>query len=448
MQGGPLAEFFSYVTKTNLEKQTEVDKRYQYWRLRIFYSMFIGYAFFYFTRKSYNFVMPVLMNDLGYSKAELGIFGTALYLSYGISKFVSGIISEYANPRYLMAVGLIITGFMNIFFGFCSALWAFTIICILNGWFQGWGWPPCTKLLTYWYSRSERGTWWSLCSTSHGVGGMLIPLYAGYIAVNFSWQCGMYLSGTIGIVAGLFLINRLRNIPQTLGLPPIEEHRNDYPSSKEILESKLRKKLTIRQILFEQILKNRWVWLLAISYLFVYAVRTGVNDWAHIFLNEYKGYGIILSNAGIFWFEIGGIIGMLVAGFSSDTIFKGNRMPIILGYSIGLLIAIPVFWFLPKNFIFCDYLLLTIIGFLVFGPQMLVGLAVSECVDKEAACTANGFAGLFGCIGSAFASYPIGYIVDHWHWSGYFIYLTCCTLAVLVFVIKVGPLIMDKKVYN
>ena len=64
--------------------------------------------------------MPVLMNDLGYSKAELGIFGTALYLSYGISKFVSGIISEYANPRYLMAVGLIITGFMNIFFGFCS----------------------------------------------------------------------------------------------------------------------------------------------------------------------------------------------------------------------------------------------------------------------------------------------------------------------------------------
>ena len=408
-----------------------LDVKYRYWRIRIFYSMFIGYAFFYFTRKSYNFVMPVMLDDLGYSKAELGILGTALYLSYGVSKFVSGIMSEYSNPRYFMAAGLIITGLLNIWFGFSSSIVMFTIICALNGWFQGFGWPACTKLLTYWYSRSERGTWWSICATSHGVGGMLIPLFAGLIATSLGWRWGMYWPGILCLIMGLFLINRLRDIPTTLGLPAIEDYKNDYPPDVPGVDVS-KATLSVKEILFQQVLNNKWVWLLSISYFFVYVVRTGVNDWAHIFLKEAKGYDVLLANASIFWFEIGGILGMLVAGFGSDSLFKGRRVPVIIGYTIGLMLVIPAFWYSPQGYYLLDYLLIFVIGFLIFGPQMLIGLVVAESVDKKAACTANGFAGLFGCVGSAAAAYPIGFIVDSWGWSGYFVCLLVCTCAILV----------------
>ena len=430
--------FFKSIFSADKSGDQSLDSKYNYWRIRIFYSMFIGYAFFYFTRKSYNFVMPVMLDDLGYSKAELGILGTALYLSYGISKFVSGIMSEYSNPRYFMAIGIIITGLLNIWFGFSSSIVLFTVICALNGWFQGFGWPACTKLLTYWYSRTERGSWWSICSTSHGVGGMLIPLLAGFIATALGWRWGMFVPGIIGICAGLFLINRLRDIPTTLGLPSIEEYKNDYPPDTCAVSSS-EETLTVKEILFTQVLNNKWVWLLSISYFFVYVVRTGINDWAHIFLKEAKGYDIILANASIFWFEIGGIVGMLVAGFGSDSIFKGKRVPVIIGYTFGLMLVLPAFWYSPQGYYVLDYLLMGIIGFLVFGPQMLVGLVVAECVDKKAACTANGFAGLFGCIGSAAAAYPIGYVVDHWSWTGYFICMLICTLAILAITLKASP---------
>ncbi|MDB6096356.1 MAG: putative sugar phosphate permease, partial [Francisellaceae bacterium] len=102
-----------------------VSKEYKYWRIRIFYSMYIGYVFFYFSRKSFTFAMPALMNDLGFSTKQLGLLNTVLYITYGISKFTSGPLSDKSNPRYFMSIGLICTGIVNLLFGLTSTLWVF-----------------------------------------------------------------------------------------------------------------------------------------------------------------------------------------------------------------------------------------------------------------------------------------------------------------------------------
>ncbi len=82
-----------------IRDDSEVKKSYAYWRMRIFYSMFLGYAFYYFTRKSFTFAMPSLMQELGLDKADLGILGSIMTITYGLSKFVSGIFGDRANPR-------------------------------------------------------------------------------------------------------------------------------------------------------------------------------------------------------------------------------------------------------------------------------------------------------------------------------------------------------------
>ena len=110
-----------------IEDQELVEKNYKYWRLRIFYAMYVGYAFFYFTRKSFTFAMPVMISELGMTKTQLGYLGSTLYFTYGISKFVSGVLSDKSNPRFIMALGLILTGIFNIFFGFSSSLFFFAV---------------------------------------------------------------------------------------------------------------------------------------------------------------------------------------------------------------------------------------------------------------------------------------------------------------------------------
>ncbi|NGX55144.1 MAG: Membrane sensor protein UhpC [Chlamydiae bacterium] len=416
-----------------IQDKALVKKEYKYWRFRIFYAMFSGYVFYYFTRKSFTFAMPAMMENLGFDKAQLGILGSMLYITYGLSKFASGVMSDQSNPRFFMAIGLIITGITNIFFGFSSSLIFFAIFWGINGWFQGWGWPPCARLLTHWYSQSERGTWWSVWSTSHNVGGFLIPIIVGVCAQYLGWRYAMFIPGVLCILMGFVLMNRLRDTPQSLGLPAIEKYRNDYPVSKKEAE-KTERELSTKEILFDYVLNNKWIWILAVASFFVYIVRIAINDWSALYLIETKNYSLIKANACVALFEVGGLFGMLVAGWLSDKLFLGRRGPMNVFFSLGMLMSVMVLWLYPSVSIYVNSIALFMIGFFLFGPQMLIGLAAAELSHKKAAGTASGFAGWFAYFGAASAGYPLGKVAQVFGWSGYFwIIAACGAITVLLF---------------
>lgn len=404
-----------------IQDEEVVKKNYKYWRLRTFYAMYVGYAFYYLTRKSFTFALPALQNDLGLDKFELGLLGTILSLSYGASKFLSGILGDKSNPRYFMSIGLILTGVFNILFGSSSFWWAFAIFWGLNGWFQGWGWPGCAKLLTHWYSHSERGRWWAVWNTSHNLGGALIPLVAAGCAAQFGWRFALYVPGVLCILGGVFLINRLRDTPQSLGLPPIEKFRNDYPDNGRQQKEKVQ--FTAKEILWEYVLTNKYIWVLAFAYFFVGLIRTAINDWSMFYLVEFKHYPLLESGACVSCFEIGGFVGSLAAGWSSDILFKGKRIPVIVLCGLLTLGSMACYQMFPVSWIAVDSFFLFLFGFFIFGPQMLIGMVPAELSHKKAAATATGFVGCFAYLGAAFAGGPLGAITKEWGWNMFFMIL-------------------------
>ena len=408
-----------------------VKKEYQYWRIRIFYSMFIGYAFYYLTRKSFTFAMPGLIQDLNLTKGDLGFLGSMLYITYGISKFASGILSDRSNARYFMAFGLLMTGVCNIFFGLSSSILFLALFWGLNGWFQGFGWPPCARFLTHWYSQNERGSWWSSWNVSHNVGAFAIPWIIGACLAYFDWRAAMYVPGVLCILGGLFLLNRLRDTPQSLGLPPIEVFRNDFGGvTKEDLDGV---QPSTREILVEHILKNKYIWMLSFAYFFVYVVRTGVNDWTALFLHENKGYSRLGANGIVSLFEAGGFCGSLCAGWVSDKVFSAKRGPVNVLFAVGMLFSVLLFWFVPEGYPWIDSASMFCIGFTVFGPQMLIGVAAAEMSHKKAAATSTGFAGCFAYMGAACAGYPLGKIAQNYGWEGFFwSMIICCGISLVL----------------
>jgi MFS transporter, OPA family, sugar phosphate sensor protein UhpC len=402
-----------------IQDSDEVRAQYKYWRWRIFYGMYVGYIFYYFTRKSFTFAMPALMQDLGFQISDLGILSSILAISYGASKFLSGVWADRSNPRYFMAAGLILTGVCNILFGMSSSIVFFAVFWGLNGWFQGWGWPPCARLLTHWYSQKERGTWWGFWNSSHSIGGAVIPLIAGLCAQFLGWRYAMYLPGVTCILVGFFLINRLRDTPQSLGLPPIEKFKNDYPTAKKEEE----RELSVKEILFKYVLTNKYIWVLAISYFFVYVVRQAVNDYGALFLMKHKGYSMFAANGSVFWFEAGGVCGSLAAGWASDKIFKGRRGPINVLFSLAVIFGLVGLYMVPAGMIYLDYLLMFTVGFFIFGPQMLIGMAAAELSHKKAAGSASGFTGWVAYLGAATAGYPITKVIESNGWYGFFVAL-------------------------
>ncbi len=393
--------------------------------------MYVGYVFFYFTRKSFTFAMPALQAELGLGKFELGLLASILSISYGASKFISGILGDRSNPRYFMSTGLILTGIFNLFFGMSSVLWMFAIFWGLNGWFQGWGWPSCAKLLTHWYSHSERGRWWSAWNTSLNLGGALIPIVVAFCSQQFGWRYGMYIPGLICIVVGFCLMSCLRDTPQSLGLPTIEKFRDDYPD--EASRKSEKSEFSTKEILFKYVFRNKFIWILAVTYFFVYVIRIAVGDWSMLYLIEVKGYTPVTAGFCVCWFEIGGFLGGLVAGWSSDLLFKGKRNPVIVLFSAALILVLLGFNAYATPFPILDAAFLFLFGFFIFGPQFLIGMAPAELSHKKAAATSTGFAGFFAYLGAASAGAPLGAIIKNAGWDA-FIYtlIGCASLTALL----------------
>ena len=404
---------------------SDTRARFDYWRTRTFYSIFIGYVFYYLTRKSYTFAMPLLVSELGLDKSELGILVTVFSITYGISKFACGILGDKSNPRYFMGTGLILTGIFNLLFGLSSSLSLFILFWGLNGWFQGFGWPPCARLLSYWYSPKSRGWWWSLWSTSHNVGGALIPILVSLCIQYAGWRYALFIPGILCILCGFLLFERMRDTPQSLGLPSAEAMEGEADEKKGHIQST---RLPIRQILIEHVLFNRYIWFLALGNFFVYVVRTGINDWSMLFLSEDRGFTLMEAGGAIPWFELGGILGMLFAGFFSDRFVSHGRGMVSAVFMCLLSLPLLWFWLVKDGGYIESSVLLFLIGMFLFGPQMLVGCAAVEKSDKRAAGTASGFAGVFGYLGAACAGYPFGVIIDRFGWNGFFIALIFAAL--------------------
>ncbi|OLQ73539.1 glycerol-3-phosphate transporter [Photobacterium proteolyticum] len=413
----------------------QVDPVYKRLRWQLFAGIFFGYAGYYLVRKNFSLAMPFLIEEYGYSRGDLGVALAAVSIAYGLSKFLMGSVSDRSNPRYFLAAGLTMSAIVMLCFGFMpwatGSIAAMFILLFLNGWFQGMGWPACGRTMVHWWSRKERGEVVSVWNVAHNVGGGLIgPMFLlGLWAFNDDWRTAFYVPAFFALLVAAFTLLVMRDTPQSCGLPSIEEHKNDYPDN---YDESHEKEMTAKEIFFKYVFNNKLLWFIAIANAFVYLIRYGVLDWAPVYLSEVKDFTVDKSSWAYFLYEWAGIPGTLLCGWMSDKFFKGRRAPAGILFMALVTVAVLVYWFNPAGNPMIDMMALVAIGFLIYGPVMLIGLYALELAPKKAAGTAAGLTGLFGYLGGAVAANAIlGYTVDHFGWDGGFLVLTsACGLSI------------------
>ena len=412
--------------KERLPEQ-DIDPTYQRLRQQVFLGIFIGYAGYYLVRKNFSLAIPDLA-ALGYSKAELGLALSGVSIAYGLSKFFMGNLSDRSDARKFITCGLVFSSLTMMFMGLVpfatSSILTMFVLLFINGWFQGMGWPSSGRVIVHWFSVSERGTRAAIWNLAHNVGGGLIgPLAILGMAIFVDWYSKFYFAGMVALMLALVAWLLVRDTPQSCGLPPIEEHTGDLPHAFTY-DHTHEKEFSAREIFFNYVLNNRLLWYIAIANAFVYLVRYGVLDWAPTYLDEVKSFSMQESSWAYFLYEFAGIPGTLLCGYLSDRYFKGHRAPASLVYLVMVTLAVLVYWKNPPGNPLIDNLALITIGFLIYGPVMLIGVHALDLVPKKAAGTAAGLTGLFGYLGGAlFANIAMGFVVDHFGWDGGFMVL-------------------------
>ncbi len=422
-----------------LIEDENIDARYRRLRWQVFIGIFVGYAGYYLIRKNFSLAIPNLLDE-GFNKAELGFAFSFLSIAYGLSKFFMGNVSDRSNVRYFMPIGLFLSAVVMIVMGVVpiatGSIAVMAVLLFLNGWFQGMGWPPSGRTMVHWFSVTERGTKMSIWNIAHNVGGALMPILVIFGLELFGdWHAKFYFPGMVAVVVSVLIFFLLRDRPESLGLPSIERWRGDFKHSDE-QEHRKKNGITAREIFFKHVFPNKHLWYIAFANAFIYLVRYGVQDWAPVYLIEVKGFTEAESSWAYSAYEMAAIPGTLICGWLSDKVFRGRRAPVSIIFMALIIIFVFIYWQNPVGHSGIDNLCLIAIGFLIYGPVMLIGVQALDLVDKDAAGTAAGLTGLFGYfIGtSILANIVGGYIIEHFEWSGYFMMMFLASIFSIVLI--------------
>lgn len=412
---------------------------FKYWQWRVIICSMIGYAMFYFVRKNFSFAIPLLNEEYGISNASFGIIMTLGGLIYGVSKFVNGILADRTNPRWHLAIGLAICVLTSFLFGFADKISTFFtgstqgevfirgmvivmgVLYIINQIFQGCGFAPCNHLMVSWVPPKELATKMSIWNTSHSVGAFVVAVICGYLT---RWQLCFWVPAAIACVGVFFVILTLRDTPKSVGLPELPKVKG------ELDESEHKDPKAFKAFLMKKVFLNPVIWVLAVTDLFVYIVRFAILDWGPSMLTD-MGLSPELTGWTVAIFEVAGCAGMLCAGYISDKFFKSRSQRVCAIEMALVAVCLIVLHFiqdagLPVLFL----VILALAGFLIYGPQALLGVTAANIATKKAASSAVGLIGLMSYLSTIITGWGFGALADRfggWSW----IFITMGALAVV-----------------
>lgn len=404
---------------------------YRRWQIRVLCFSIAGYAAFYFVRKNLGVAMPLMKSELGLDLKKLGLFLTLHGVLYGISKFVNGFWADRANARTFMSVALLVSAVLNAAFGFGSSALCLGTVWMLNGWFQGMGFPPCARLMANWFPPQQFATKFSIWNTSHNIGSILIVLLCGFLVSGKvwapNWRLCFFVPAGISAACAIVLWLRLPDTPQSVGLPELEGTRVPVPEGEATED--------FGRFLRRQVFSNPYIWLLALANFFVYTIRYAVFDWGPTLLYEAKHIKILHAAAMMAGFEAFGAIGALLGGWVTDRFLGGRAARACVLYMALAGVSVLLLWRLSTSSEILVTGLLCATGFFIYGPQCLLAIACAKLATKQATATVVGLTSIFGYASTILSGWGLGCAVQAYGWDAAFAGLVgCAVIGTLLFI--------------
>ena len=400
-----------------MTNNSDTNMQIKQWQKKMFWMMWVTYASFYLLRVNISIAMPSIMAEFGLSKTNMGVVLTSLFFAYAIGQFINGQLGDKINARRLITFGLISSAIFNIIFAFTAgSLILMAIIWGLNGYVQSMGWGPTVKTMSNWFPERGRSKIAGRLGTAYILGGALSWVFAGTIIKYFNWRFVFILPAVICIVMAIHWYLRARNAPEEIGLPSIEDQEKGI-DNKEIKKDE--------HIGFKETLKitllNPYVWFTGMALFGLNIVRYGFMDWAPTYMFEVQGAHISVAAYKAIAFPVAGGLGAIFAGWASVKLFKNRKAPV--AFIMLLLLALFCYFYkiVPADNWILSLIILLVIGFLTFGPHILIVAALpADFATRKAASSVTGFIDAMGYVGASLTGVGTGYLIDNYSWDAAF----------------------------
>jgi len=421
--------------------KTDILSAWRSWQFRTFVTIWITYGTFYLCRANMSFALPGISEEFGLSKTMLGLLGTTLFIMYSLGQFVNGQLGDKYGARKLVFVGMIASALLNIVFSFSTAFAFMLVVWGLNGYFQSMGWAPQVKTMANWFTVSQRGRWMGLMGSCYQIGNAYSWLLASYLAANYGWRSLFWVPACLFLISAIHFVTRLRNAPEEVGLPTIEQLRKVANDEVAVVKSTLDPtSAPVCQVTEDKhmgfaytcqvCLTNPRIWGVSLAFFCLDIIRYGFFYWAPVFLIEVQGASISSAGLTVAVLPLAGSAGAIVCGWATGKFFDNRRAPVVCLCLFGLAVFSYLFYYAPPGAWVWSLVCLAVIGFCTYGSHVLmVGHAAQDFAGRKAAASAAGFIDGFGYIGAAMTGIFTGWLVDHYGWTAGFWYWIIAALV-------------------
>ena len=409
---------FYRISKPSGEKVSpdKVASTYKSLRNRTFWGVTIAYSLYYVCRMSLSVAKQPLIDEGLLTAGQLGVIGSALLFVYAVGKFMNGFIADYCNIRRFMATGLLVSSVINLLLGVLGIIngvtafapvfifLMFAVLWGINGWMQSMGSPPGVISLSRWFSKAQRGTFYSIFSATPYIGEFFSFIITGFIVGALGWEYGFIVAALAGLTGSLVVVLSVSDTPESKGLPTIHELHDETLSRQDRLPTKELQKMVLR---------HPGIWIIALSSAFIYITKYAVAGWGVLFLQKEKGYSLEEASQVIAFSAALGVVGTVLAGWLSDTVFKSDRVkPAVLSGILGF-VSLALFLFGGESW------LMNVFYVSLFSLSMgvlyciVAGLMAVDIVPRKATGAALGVVGISSYVAAGLQDVTSGYLIQY-----------------------------------
>lgn len=393
----------------------EVDATYRSLRSRTFWGVTVAYSLYYVCRMSLSVVKQPLIDEGFLTAGQLGLIGSALFFIYSIGKFINGFIADYCNIRRFMATGLFVSAVVNLLMGVFGLMngWAgmtttvifisFAFLWGINGWAQSMGSPPGVISLSRWFPQSKRGSYYSVFSASPYIGEFISYNVIAAVVTWLGWQYGFLVASLAGLLGTALILFLVSDNPESKGLPSIQTLSGEKLTKEDQMRTKdLQKK----------ILKHPGIWVIAISSAFIYITKYAIAGWGVLFLQKSRGFSLEDASQVIAFSAVFGILGTVMAGWLSDSVFKSDRVKPAIISGVLSFVSLALFLFTEAGF-WVNVLYVSVFSLTVGILYCIVaGLMAVDIVPRKATGAALGVVGISSYVAAGLQDIISGYMIQ------------------------------------
>ena len=333
---------------------------------------------------------PFIQEDLGTSRAELGLFTSGRHIGGITTSVFVGWLADAMGARRLETAALVVGAVGILLFSQMQSVLQGFLLSAVIGIAISASLPAYIKAIMDWVALRNRGLAIGIAEASLPVGGIIAAGLFTSLALTSSWRIALIVLAVIVALSSMLFFAFYR----------------DKPHSADT-QADVGNRLSGRVAL---VAKNRDIWLVSIFGAAISSLMFVFLSFLILFLKEELGMSAAKAGGMMAIALGGGAVGRVAWGLASDLPLRGRRaMAISLVGVMAVLSTLALTW-LPSDTPIV--VVIFVVGSNILGWTGLWSLLLAELAGPDLTGTAIGFAAMVMRVG-AFGFTPLfGLIVD------------------------------------